>query len=86
MIGQVAVGDQDLREVCTAWQGSLHRRKERLSPSIRVISTCICTEFFVFRGSLASIVIAELHNHPVKWVVYCSFLYFSGEKTESQRS
>lgn len=43
---------RDPTDVCTAWQGRLLGRKERLSPSIRVISPCICAEFYCFKTLL----------------------------------
>lgn len=36
---------RDPTDVCAAWQGSLLGRKERLSPSIRVISPCFVQSF-----------------------------------------
>lgn len=52
-------------EVCTAWRGNLRGRKERLSPSTRVICPCIWTELSVFPGSVTSIVIVELYGQPM---------------------
>lgn len=52
-------------KVCTAWQGSLCWRKERLSPSIRVICPCIWAELSVFPVSVTSIVVVELYSHPI---------------------